>query len=180
MRAAKSHLVGLRKRPHPRSPTHAYHESIPTPEGKVQAPSLPSRFARTLELLLRHAQNKAIKRIGHLDLAAQAAGGAHVEGEVQHVLLHLGGATSPVKPRFIHKDMTGGTRARPATLRLDTLHQVLLGLLHDRHAVLGINHLLGAIRLDERDFGHEGRLSRAKTAPWRGPGWEPGWDLIGT
>src|SRR5262245_55279580 len=108
----------------------------------------------SLELFLGHAKDEAIERVGHLDLAAQAAGGAHVKRKVQHVLLHLRGPAGLPEPRLLYKHVTGGTRARPAALGLDALHHVLLGLFHDGHAVLGVDHLRGAVRLDERDLGH--------------------------
>ena len=50
------------------------------------------RLRPTSELLLGHADDEAVEGVRDLDLAAEAARGAHVEGEVEHVLLHLRGA----------------------------------------------------------------------------------------
>ena len=51
--------------------------------------------------------------------------------------------------------MAGGAGARAAAFGLDALDKVLLGRLHDGHAVLGVDDLLGAVRLDEGNLWHQ-------------------------
>src|SRR6185503_11972362 len=98
-------------------------------EGSVQKGS---------ELLLGDADDEAVQLRGDANLARQPAGGAHVIGEIEHVLLHLTGRACLLLPGVIDKDVAGGAGAGAAAF--------------------GVDGLLRAVRLNERDPGH---------APWR-------------
>ena len=69
------------------------------------------------------------------------------------------GLADLLAPGLVDIDVAGGAGAGAAALGLDAGDQVLLGRLHHRHAGLGIDDLLGAVRLDEGDLGHD--LARA-------------------
>src|SRR5262249_60550279 len=59
---------------------------------RVSVPSaVIGTLARLLKLLFGDTDDKAVQLLRHLDLAGQPALRAHLEGEVQHVLLHLAG-----------------------------------------------------------------------------------------
>src|SRR6185436_18261378 len=118
-------------------------------EGSVQKGS---------ELLLGDADDEAVQLRGDANLARQPAGGAHVIGEIEHVLLHLTGRACLLLPGVIDKDVAGGAGAGAAAFGLDALDEVHLGRLHDGQARLAVDGLLRAVRLNERDPGH---------APWR-------------
>src|SRR3990172_7117048 len=63
------------------------------------------------ELLLGNADHEAIERLGHLDLTGEPARRPDVEGEIEHVLLHLLRRTRRFAPRVIHIDVAGGAGA---------------------------------------------------------------------
>src|SRR4029450_8556370 len=67
------------------------------------------------ELLTGNAHDEAVKRIGDLNLAGQPARRPHIEGEVEHVLLHGFGRTCRLAPRLVDIDVAGraGAGATP-------------------------------------------------------------------
>ena len=85
----------------------------------------------------------------------RAARLAHVEGEVEHVLLHLRGLARLVAPILVDVDVARRAGARAAAFGLDAGNVVELGRLHHGDARLGLDHLAAAIRLNVRDLGHE-------------------------
>src|SRR5688572_14774373 len=123
---------------------------VSSPSDTPSSRAMPLLFS--LELLGRHAQRQAIEFGCHLDLAGQPAFLAHIEGEIEHVLFHLGRGTGFTGPGGVDIDMTGCTGARAAAFGFDAGYVIELGRLHHRHSGLGIDSLAFAIRLDERDL----------------------------
>src|SRR5262245_34884402 len=80
-----------------------------------------------LELLLGDADYKAVQLWRDTDLTGQPAGGAHVVGEVEHVLLHLAGSARLLLPGVVDIDMTRRTGAGASALGLYALDEVHLG-----------------------------------------------------
>ena len=105
-------------------------------------------------LLLGDAHHETVERIGDLDLAAQPAFAPHVEGEVEHVLLHLFRVSGRLAPGLVDIDVTGGTGAGPAAFGRNAGDRVLDRSLHHRHARLSLDDVLGPVVLNIRDPCH--------------------------
>src|SRR5438477_840886 len=82
-------------------------------------------------LPLRRRHDKAVERVGHLDLAGQPRVRPHVEGKIQHVLFHRRGLAGLLPPRLVDIDVAGRARAGAAAFGLDAGHAVLDRRLHD-------------------------------------------------
>src|ERR1700683_2332953 len=65
----------------------------------------------------RHRQ--AVEGRRHLDLAGQARGRPHLEGEIEHVFLHLRGLADDLAPFGRDIDMAGGAGAGAAAFGVD-------------------------------------------------------------
>src|SRR6516165_6548745 len=68
-----------------------------------------------LSLLARRGHDEAVQILGHLDLAREPGVRAHLEGEIEHVLLHLRGLADDFSPLRRHIDVASGAGARAAT-----------------------------------------------------------------
>ena len=98
--------------------------------------------------------HEPVERIGHLDLAGQAAVLAHVEGEIEHVFFHLLRRPGRLAPGVIDIDMAGGAGAGAATFGVDAGHQFFTAALHHRHAGLRLDDAFGSVVLNKGDLGH--------------------------
>src|ERR1700693_1536279 len=58
-------------------------------------------------LLAGRRHNEAVQRLADLDLAGKPRARPHLEGEVEHVLLHLRGPADRLRPFGRHIDMAG-------------------------------------------------------------------------
>src|SRR5262245_61030974 len=106
------------------------------------------------ELLFGDLHRQPVESIGDLDLAGQTAVLAHIEREIQHVLLHLVAGTDPLHPVWLDIDMTGRAGAGTAAIGIDSRHHVLDRRFHDGHAVLPIDLLSCPVLLDESQLCH--------------------------
>src|SRR4051812_5642751 len=116
-----------------------------------------SLFSALLELLCRHANHEPVELGRNLDLAAEPALIAHIEGEIEHVLLHLGRLAGLLAPGFVHVNVARRARACTTALGLDSRHAVVLGRLHEGHSRLALDHLLAIVGLNEGDLDHAAR-----------------------
>jgi len=96
----------------------------------------------------------AVQIIRHFDLAAQAAGGAGRNDELEHLLLHGVRRFQFSAPFGIEMDMAGSTTHRAAALRDDTGYAVIDGGLHDSGSRFGRNFGYRAIMCHEFDCCH--------------------------
>jgi dienelactone hydrolase len=106
-------------------------------------------------LPLRNDHFQPVELGRHLDLARQARGRAHVEGEIEHVLFHWRGSAGLLLPSVIHIDVAGRARAGAAALGEDARNSVADRSLHDRRAGFRLNGLSRALVIDEVDFDHD-------------------------
>src|SRR5579872_5437396 len=67
----------------------------------------------------RRRDGEAVERGRHLDLAGEARGGPDLEGEVEHVLLHLRGLAHDLAPFVGDIDVAGRAGAGAAAFGLD-------------------------------------------------------------
>lgn len=107
-----------------------------------------------LELLGWNAHNQTVERRGDFHLTAEAAAFTHIEREIEHVLFHVRWLTGRRTPRFIDVDVAGCTGASAAAFGFDAFDVVELGGFHDGQTQIGVDRLTGAVRLNERNFGH--------------------------
>src|SRR5262245_32798786 len=85
-----------------------------------------SRDPRTAsELLLGDLHRQPVESIGDLDLAGQTAVLAHIEREIQHVLLHLVAGANPLHPVRLDIDMASRAGTGTAAIGIDSRHHVL-------------------------------------------------------
>src|SRR5580704_4700934 len=61
-----------------------------------------------LSLFRWRGHGEAVQLISDLDLAGEPGVGTHLEGEIEHVLLHLGGLAGLFRPLLRNIDMAGG------------------------------------------------------------------------
>src|ERR1700688_1292222 len=69
-------------------------------------------------LPLRRPHHQAVEVLAHLDLAREARVRLHVEGEIEHVLLHRRGLAGLLLPALVDVDVTGRARACTAAFGL--------------------------------------------------------------
>ena len=97
-----------------------------------------------LSLPLGCPHRDPIKIVAHLDLARQARIWFHLEGKIEHILLHWGGSADLFPPCLVDIDMTGRAGAGAAALRLDLGNAMLDCSLHDRGTDLAFDGARGA------------------------------------
>src|SRR5690606_15105820 len=97
-----------------------------------------SRWGR-LSLPARDVQHQTVESIAHLDLAAEAAGGFYLEGEIQHVLFHMRRRADDFGPRLIDIDMAGGAGAGAAAFADNAGNRVHHRGFHNGGAVLRLD-----------------------------------------
>src|SRR5215469_11303986 len=107
----------------------------------------------TSDLFVRDADDKPVERISHLDLAREPARGPDVEGEVEHILLHLLGLPGRLAPCVVDIDMASRASARAAALCRNARDRILHRGFHDCHAGLGLDAALGPVVLNKGDPG---------------------------
>src|SRR4029077_13917030 len=90
-------------------------------------------------LLRRRRDDEPVEGVGNLDLAGEPGIGPDLEGEVEHVLLHLGGRPDRRSPFLRDINMAGRAGAGPAAFRLDP---------RDGVAQRGLHHGRTVLRLD--------------------------------
>ena len=72
-----------------------------------------------LKLFCWNAQDEPVQLGLHLNLTAQTAFRANIEGEVEHILFHGSRGTRFGTPAFIDENVAGGARARASALGID-------------------------------------------------------------
>src|SRR5262245_64019115 len=124
------------------------------------APTMTTSVVMTLsdmdrsELLIGNAHDETVERIGDLDLAGQPARRPHIEGEVEHVFLHLFGRTCLLAPGLLDIDVAGGAGAGAAAFGGDAGDVVLHRGFHHGHARLRLDHALDPVVLNKSNPGH--------------------------
>src|SRR5579872_4373510 len=117
-----------------------------------------------LSLLRGRRHGEAVQFIADLDLAGEPGIGPHLEGEIEHVLLHLGGLARLFRPFLGDVDMTGRAGASAPAFGLDARNRVAERRLHDRCADLRVDGARLSGRVNERDLGHRNEFFLGKTA----------------
>src|SRR5450432_2421339 len=100
----------------------------------------------------RHRQ--AIERRRHLDLAGKARIGAHFEGEIEHIFLHLRGLADDFRPFGVYIDMASGAGAGAAAFGVDAGNALAQRRLHDRLPVLRLDGFRFPLRIYISDVDH--------------------------
>src|ERR1700687_5368312 len=67
-----------------------------------------------LPLLRRRVHHEPVELVRHFNLTGKPRGRFHVEGKVEHVLLHRRGRPGLLLPRLVHMHAAGRARARAA------------------------------------------------------------------
>src|SRR6516225_1918022 len=116
-------------------------------------------------LALRRAHHEPVERGRDLDLARQPRIRAHVETEIQHVLLHWRRLSGLLAPRFVDIDVAGRAGAGTSAFGLDAGNAVLNGCLHDGRSRLGLDRARRAGMIDIGDLDHS---LRAREMPQPG------------
>src|SRR5262245_43680180 len=151
------------------------------------APTMTTSVVMTLsdmnrsELLVGDAHDETVKRIGDLDLAGKPARRPYIEGEVEHVFLHLLGRAGLLAPSLVHINVAGRAGAGAAAFGGDAGDAILHRRFHHGHARLRLDHALDPIVLNKSNPGHHvgglrslpisgigPRLTRARKAKARG------------
>src|SRR5919106_5173922 len=107
------------------------------------------------KLLLGDTHHQAVQRLCHLDLAREPARRPHIEGKVEHVLLHLRRTAGGFTPRVIDIDVASGASAGAAAFGGNARDVVLHRGFHHRHAGLRLDNPFGPVVLDKGDSGHD-------------------------
>src|SRR5918993_5126824 len=106
----------------------------------------------------RSVNDETVELRSHPDLTREPRVGAHVEGEVEHVLLHGLGLARGGFPLLGDIDMACGAGAGSAALGLNAGNAIADGSFHDGCALLRFDGAGGAFGIDERDLDHCGPL----------------------
>src|SRR5690349_5234148 len=77
-----------------------------------------------LSLLRGCGDNQAVQLIADLDLTGEPGIGTHLEGEIEHVLLHLGGLAGLFRPFRCDIDMASCTSASAPAFGLDARDRI--------------------------------------------------------
>src|SRR5271154_2853004 len=98
----------------------------------MQVPSFLSLFGG-------RGHDQAVQRFADLDLAGEPRAGTHLEGEVEHVLLHLRGFANDRRPFRGDIDVAGRAGAGPAALGLNAWNGIAQRRLHHRRPDLRLD-----------------------------------------
>src|SRR5208283_1129140 len=82
-------------------------EKSPTGPAPTIATSVTIVSLMASPLFGRRRHDEAVELFAHLDLAREPRIRPDLEGEVEHVLLHLGGLADPLRPVLRHIDVAG-------------------------------------------------------------------------
>src|SRR5215212_7740567 len=124
--------------------------------GKPMPSSIIREAARPglLPLARRRLHHEAVEFGLDPDLAGQARGRAHVEGEVEHVLLHRLRLADGLLPGLIHVNMARRAGAGAAALGRDPWDVVAQRRLHDGRADFSLHGARRPVRVAVRDLHH--------------------------
>src|SRR5208283_3602952 len=144
-------------------------EKSPTGPAPTIATSVEITSFIVLSLSGRRRHDEAVQFLAHLDLAGEPRIGTHLEGEVEHVLLHLGGLADFFGPVFCNIDVAGRAGARPPALGLDARNRVSERRFHDGRAHLSVDSARLAFCVHKGHFCHRaqcipGSADRARKA----------------
>src|SRR4051812_27682360 len=107
------------------------------------------------ELLVGDADHEAVERIGDLDLTGEPALRPDIEGEIEHVLLHLLRLPRGLAPRLLDINVTSRAGARSPALCGDAGDRILHRGLHHSHAGLRLDDAFRPVALNKGDRGHD-------------------------
>src|SRR5215469_14638963 len=110
----------------------------------------------TLVLSLRQADDEAVERLRHLDLARQPGVRPVERGKAQHTRLLRARHRRPGhrEPCLIDIDVAGGAGAFAAAIGVDAGNVVIDSAAHDRLAERQLDLVGATAALDIGDFGH--------------------------
>src|SRR5262245_43543136 len=106
------------------------------------------------ELLVWDAHDETVKRIGDLDLAGKPARRPYIEGEVEHVFLHLFRRARLLAPSLVDIDVAGRAGAGATAFGGDAGDVILYRRFHHGHARFRLDHALDPIVLNKSNPGH--------------------------
>src|SRR4029453_12012140 len=124
------------------------------------APTMTTSVVMTLsdmnrsELLIGNAHDETVERIGDLDLTGEPARRPHIEGEVEHVFLHLFRRACLLAPSLVDIDVASRAGAGAPTFGGDAGDAILHRRFHHGHARFCLDHALGSIVLNKSNPGH--------------------------
>ena len=114
----------------------------------------PEGAGQRLALAAWDVDDEAIQSVLDLDLAAEAALGADIEGEVEHVFFHHRWAADRLGPGVVDIDMAGGAGAGASAFRDNAGDAIHNGSFHHGGAELAFGFDAFAVLLDESNLGH--------------------------
>src|SRR5271166_6332167 len=114
-------------------------EKSPTGPAPTIATSVEMTSLIASALLPGRRHDQSVQRLADLDLARKPRVRTHLEGEVEHVLLHLGGLADGLGPFLRDIDVARRAGARAATFGFDPRNGIAQRRLHHRRADLRLD-----------------------------------------